>query len=124
MTVEQYLDALRLAEAEDRPRKELAVHGKGHRMVPEEDANLETWPALQQPLEQLAELDRGTIGRTRAALEPRSAVQLPTEDENRALGREQRGTQRFEVVCGVDENGGALGVRAPPAGVALDQQRI
>ena len=78
--------------------------------------------ALQQPAQQLAELDGRAVGRPRMALEPRAAVQLPAEDEDRALRREQRSAQRFEVARGVDENGGARGVRAPPTSVALDQQ--
>ena len=120
MAVEQNLDSLRLAMPEDEARKELAVHRVEDWVVPQQNLDRQLWPALQQPLEQLADLDGCAVGGPRAAFEPRAAVQLPAQNEDRVLRGEQRSAERCEVVRGVDENGRARGVRAPPAGIALD----
>ena len=96
---------LRHTGTEDPTRKELAMHGVQDGVVPQQNLELEVRAPLQQPAQQLAELDRGAVGRSRPALEPRPAVKLPTEDEYGALRREQRSAQRFEIARGVDENG-------------------
>ena len=51
MTVEQNLDALRCAMAEDEARKELPVHRVEHRVVPQEDSDLQLRAAFEQPFE-------------------------------------------------------------------------
>ena len=120
VTVEQNLDPLRFAMAEDEARKELAVHRVEDRVVPQQNLDLELRAALQQPFEQLADLDRRAVGGPRVAFQPRAAVQLPAQNEDRALRGEQGRAEGLEIVCRVDENGRACGVRAAPAGITLD----
>ena len=98
VAVEQDLDALRSARPEDPARKQLAVHGVQDGVVPQQNSDLEVRAPLQQPAQQLAELDGRAVGRPRVALEPRAAVQLPAQNEDRALRGEQRSAQRFEIV--------------------------
>jgi hypothetical protein len=100
------------------------VHGVNDRVIPQQDLERELRSPLQEPAQQLAELDRRPVGRPLRALEPGAAVQLPAEDHHGALCREQRGAQRFEVARGVDENRGTCNISTPPTGVALDQQPV
>ncbi len=98
VTVEQNLDPLRFAMAEDEARKELAVHRVEDRVVPQQNLDREIRAALQQPFEQLADLDRRAVGGPRVAFQPRAAVQLPAQNEDRALRGEQRRAEGLEIV--------------------------
>ena len=53
VAVEQDLDALRYARAEDQARKELAVHRVEDRVIPQQNLDLELRAALQQPASSL-----------------------------------------------------------------------
>src|SRR5688500_14075176 len=123
MAVELDVDAPRLVPAENPAREQFAVHRVEHGVIPQENPNLEVFLAPQQPLEQLAELERRAVGRLGGAAQAGAAIELPAEDEDRALGREQRRTQRAEKVRSVDEHRGAFRVHAAPTGFAFDEQR-
>jgi hypothetical protein len=124
VAVEHDLDALGLLSAEDPARKELPIDGVEHRVIPEQDADFELPAAFQEPLDQRTELDGCTVGRRRGAFDARAAMQLPAEDEHRALCGEQRRAQCGEVARGVDQHGRALGGCQPPARVAFDQNAL
>ena len=123
VTVEQDLDALRFARAEDPARKELAVHRVEDRVVPQQD--LDRRAAGGASAASAAACRARSARRRSAASAPSSRVRLCSSQPRMKIGAlrgEQRSAQRFEIARGVDENGGARGVRAPPTGIALDQQ--
>jgi hypothetical protein len=121
VAVEQYLGAIGHSRPEDPPREQLAIDGIEHRMVPQENPDLELRPALEQPTQQPADRDWSAVRGLAAALEPHAAVQLPAEYEDRPLRREQRGAQRLKVVRSIHEHGCTRGVLEPPACVTFDQ---
>src|SRR5262249_32290101 len=103
MGVEPDLGATALTPSEDETREQLAPGRLEQRVVPEHDRHFELVLAAQQELEQPAELARRAVAAVALAHEARATVELPSQDEDRTFGLEQRGPQRAEVIRGIDE---------------------
>jgi len=79
-------------------------------------------PAAHQPVEELHE-GRPVVPAIGAATQADPAVQVPAEQQDRALGALERVGERAEVALGVHQHGDPLGPGQPPARVALHQHR-
>jgi len=95
-------------------RKGLPGERVDHREVPVQHIDAQRAPAPGERVEEMAERARHPVGGL-TLHERRAAVDVPADDEDRALGPQRRGAKRGEVGLAVDQERDAPRARSAPA---------
>jgi hypothetical protein len=104
--VEAEVDApVRLPLADAERGRDLAIGSEHDRVIPVEDADPQVALAPREAVQEIAQLDRlpGVV-----VAQPRAAVEIPGEDQDRALGALGGAHERLEVFLGVDDERDAV----------------
>jgi hypothetical protein len=91
-----------------------ATWAEHERHVPDQQVDVEIGTLLDQRGQEPAQLGR-RVGR----IEPDPGIEVPAEDHDARARLPKRLRQRPVIGRAIDQNGGAIGLRAAPAGHAL-----
>ena len=104
--VELEVDLLARRPAQQAQHGGAAAEQVDRAQVPFEDVDLQARPVLGQPVEELAELDRGAV--VGIGVEADAGVEVPADQQDLRLGAEHRLARVAEVIGRVDDDGGAV----------------